>query len=80
MKKINLQVNVKYTVNFDCEVSDEVFNSLEYMQDKYPFGMDEDDCISSDASSSTAFEWLSKQCEEGDAMSISFEIEDLTEL
>lgn len=79
MKKINLQVKVKYTVNFDCEVSDEVFNSLECMQDNYPFGMDEDDCLSSDASS-TAFDWLSEQCQEDDAMSIGFEIENLTEL
>ena len=32
MKKINLQVKVTYTVNFDCEVTDEVFNALECMQ------------------------------------------------
>lgn len=79
MKKINLQVKVKYTVNFDCEVSDEVFNALECMQDEYPLGMDEDNNLSSDTSS-TAFEWLSEQCKEDDAMSWGFEIEDLTEL
>lgn len=29
MKKINLQVKVTYTVDFDCEVSDEVYEALE---------------------------------------------------
>lgn len=43
MKKINLQVKVTYTVNFDTEVSDEVFNALECMQDEFPLGMDDND-------------------------------------
>ena len=79
MKKINLQVKVTYTVNFDTEVSDEVFNALECVQEEYPLGMNDDDNLSSDTSS-TAFEWLNEQCKEGDAMSWSFEIEDLTEV
>lgn len=79
MKKINLQVKVTYTVNFDTEVSDEVFNALECMQEKYPCGINDDDNLSSDIASA-AFEWLNNNCKEGDAMSWSFEIEDLTEL
>lgn len=29
MKKINLQVKVSYTVDFDCEVTDEILETLE---------------------------------------------------
>ena len=79
MKKINLQVKVTYTVNFNREVTDEVFNALECMQEEYPLGMNDDDNLSSDTSSN-AFEWLNEQCKEGNAMSWSFEIEDLTEI
>lgn len=79
MKKINLQVKVTYTVNFDCEVTDDIFEALECMQEEYPLGINDDDNLSSDTSS-TAFEWLNEQCKEGDAMSWSFEIEDLTEV
>lgn len=38
MKKISLQVKVTYTVDFDCEVSDEVYEALECMQDEFPLG------------------------------------------
>lgn len=79
MKKINIRVKVSYTVDFDCEVTDEILEALECMQNEYPFGINDDDNLSSDTSS-TAFEWLNGQCKEGDAMSWSFEIEDLTEL
>lgn len=78
MKKINLRVKVSYTVDFDCEVTDKILEALECMQDEYPLGMT-DDNLSSDTSN-TAFEWLNDKCKEGDAMSWSFEIEDLTEL
>ena len=42
MKKINLQVKVVYTVNFDCEVTDDIFEALECMQEEYPLGMNDD--------------------------------------
>ena len=80
MKKINLQVKVNYTVNFDTEVSDDVFNALECLQEDFPCGITDDDYYLSSSSTSTAFEWLNDQCKEGDAMSWSFEIEDLTEI
>lgn len=79
MEKINIQVKVTYTVNFDCEVSDEVYEALECMQDEFPYGMNNKDILSSDIASA-AFEWLNNKCKEDDAMSWSFEIEDLTEL
>lgn len=41
--------------------------------------MNNDDILSSDIASA-AFEWLNNKCKEDDAMSWSFEIEDLTEL
>lgn len=81
MKKINLQVKVTYTVNFDTEVSDEVFNALECMQDEFPLGMDDNDNnFSGNSKASKAFDWLGSNCEENDANSWGFEIEDLTEL
>ena len=46
MKKINLQVKVTYTVNFDTNVSDKVFNALECMQEEFPCGMNDDDNLS----------------------------------
>lgn len=81
MKKINLQVKVTYTVNFDTEVSDEVYNALECMQDEFPLGMDDNDNnFSRNSKASEAFDWLGSQCNEGDACSWGFEIEDLTEV
>lgn len=81
MKKINLQVKVTYTVNFDTEVSDEVFNALECMQDEFPLGMDDNDNnFSGNSKASEAFDWLGSKCKEDDANSWGFEIEDLTEL
>lgn len=81
MKKINLQVKVTYTVNFDTEVSDKVFNALECMQDEFPLGMDDNDNnFSGNSKASEAFDWLGSKCKEDDANSWSFEIEDLTEL
>lgn len=81
MKKINLQVKVTYTVNFDTEVSDEVYNALECMQEEFPLGMDDNDSnFSASDNANKAFEWLSDKCNEYDANSWSFEIEDLTEL
>lgn len=80
MKKINLQVKVSYTVNFDCEVTDEILEALECMQDEFPCGINDDDNITANKKVSRAFEWLNEQCKEGDAMSWSFEIEDLDEV
>ena len=81
MKKINLQVKVTYTVNFDCEVTDDIFEALECMQDEFPLGMDDDDNnLSGSSKASKAFDWLGSKCNEGDACSWGFEIEDLTEL
>lgn len=81
MKKINLQVKVTYTVNFDCEVSDDMFNALECMQDEFPLGMDDNDnYFSGNSKASEAFDWLGSKCKEDDANSWGFEIEDLTEV
>ena len=64
MKKINLQVKVTYTVNFDTEVSDDVFNALECLQEDFHCGITDDDNLSS-SPSSTAFEWFIDQCNDG---------------
>lgn len=81
MKKINLQVKVTYTVDFDCEVSDEVYEALECMQDEFPLGMDDNDSnFSGNSKANEAFNWLGSKCKEDDANSWGFEIEDMTEL
>lgn len=81
MKNINLQVKVTYTVDFDCEVSDEIFNALECMQDEFPLGMDDNDnYFSGNSKACEAFDWLGSKCKEDEANFWSFEIEDLTEL
>ncbi len=79
MKRINIQVKVSYTVNLDCEVTEDTFSSLERIQDEFPFGMDNEDDITADKEVSKAFEWLNNACKEEDAIHWSFEIEDLNE-
>ena len=80
MKKINLQVKVSYTVNLDCEVTDEIFEALESMQEEFPLGMDNNDSnFSASDNANKAFEWLNDKCNENDANSWCFEIEDLEE-
>ena len=38
MKDIKLNITVKYTVRVTMSVPDDVFESIEHMEDKYPFG------------------------------------------
>lgn len=79
MKKINLQVKVSYTVDFDCEVTDDILEALECMQDEYPNGMYDDDTIVAEKQASKAFEWLTDKCNEDDACGWSIEIVDMEE-
>lgn len=79
MKKINLQVKVSYTVDFDCEVTDDILEALECMQDEYPNGMYDDDTLVAKEQASKAFEWLTDKCNEDDAYGWSIEIVDMEE-
>ena len=72
MKTIkNLYVKVTYTVGLgDVEVSDEVFEQLEQMAD---YGFSVEDCESSKYPE--AFDWLSDNIRERDAMDWAYEVE-----
>lgn len=50
------------------------------MQEDFPCGMDDNDNITAGEKASRAFEWLNDKCNENDANSWGFEIEDLTEV
>lgn len=67
----NLYVKVTYTVGLeDVEVSDEVFEQLDKMAD---YGFTVEDCESSKYPE--AFDWLSDNIRERDAMDWGYEVE-----
>ena len=67
----DLTVKVTYTVGLgDVEVSDEVFEQLEQMED---YGFSVEDCESSKYPE--AFDWLSYNIRERDAMDWAYEVE-----
>lgn len=67
----NLYVKVTYTVGLeDVEVSDEVFEQLDKMAD---YGFSVEDCESSKYPE--AFDWLSDNIRERDAMDWAYEVE-----
>nr|DAV67798.1 MAG TPA: hypothetical protein [Caudoviricetes sp.] len=72
MKTIkNLYVKVTYTVGLeDVEVSDEVYEQLYKMAD---YGFSVEDCESSEYPE--AFDWLSENIKERDAMDWGYEVE-----
>lgn len=71
MKTIkDITVKVTYTVGFsDVEVPDKVYNDLIKQFDENAFGEVPEDSI--------AFEWISDNIRENDAMEWEYEIEDL---
>lgn len=78
-KRINLEVKVTYTVNIDCNVSQEELDSLEYLADEYPIGIEESDIIN-DNKATKAWDFLTRNCKEDDAMDYVIEIEDIQEI
>lgn len=80
MKRVDLQVEVTYTVSMEVDISDEVFDGLESIQKTYPYGINNDDMHFAAGDDSLAIEWLENHCSENDAMAWCFEIEDLTEI
>lgn len=77
MKGIRLNVTVKYTVGVTCSVPDEVFESLEYMEDEYGFGFD---TLHIDKKCEAAMDWLSDNIREADGCEWEYEITDLEEI
>lgn len=73
MEKINITVNLKYTVSFSEEVSDELYEQLEEF---LTLGsVDADLATHNDVD--RAFEWLSNRCQEENALEYEIEIIDM---
>ncbi|MBF0649143.1 hypothetical protein IR083_09955 [Dysgonomonas sp. GY75] len=80
MKKIkDLTVQVTYRMGLvDLEVSDDIYNGLIKIAHKVTISDDEAN-MTKDKDIQAAFEWLTDNINEDDAMSWEYEIEDLTE-
>ncbi|RRD01971.1 hypothetical protein [Prevotella sp. OH937_COT-195] len=75
MKIKDLQVKVIYRVGLsDVEVSDELYEALQYLADH---GMTRGDLVSADEQITTAIEWLEDNICETDAYEWKYEIEDM---
>lgn len=74
MNKIkDLTVKVTYTVGLsDVEVSDEVYEALQYLADR---GETSCDIVDADEQVETAFEWLSNHIHEDDALDWNYEVD-----
>jgi hypothetical protein len=80
MKKIkDLTVQVTYRMGLvDLEVSDDIYNGFIKIAHKVTISADEAN-MTKDKDIQAAFEWLTDNINEDDAMSWEYEIEDLTE-
>lgn len=78
-KRINIQVKVTYTVNMDCDVTEEMYDALEHYIDEYPCGINEE-YIQNDEIGSNAYVFLSEICKEDDAFNCEIDIEEITEI
>lgn len=77
MKGIKLNLTVKYTVGVTMTVPDEVFESLRYMEEKWPHGFDS---LHVDHKCDDAMEFLADNISEVDACEWEYRIDDLEEI
>ena len=77
MKGIRLSVTVKYYVRVAMTVTDEVYKSLEHMEQKYPFGFD---CDIVDRECDAATDFLADNISEQDAWDWEYQIDDIEEI
>lgn len=71
--KINISVNLKYTVSFSEEVSDELYEQLEEFLTLGSVDAD----LATHNNVDEAFEWLSDKCREENALEYEIEIIDM---
>ena len=77
MKDIKLVVTVEYRVEVAQTVSDEVFESLQHMESKWPDGFD---TLHIDHKCDAAMDFLADNISEKDACEWEYEIDDLEEI
>lgn len=77
MKGIKLNITVKYTVGVTMKVTDEQYDSLEYMGRRYPFGYNHDIM---DSKCWEGYDFLAENIREKDACEWEYEINDLEEI
>ena len=77
MKDIKLNMTVKYTVRVTMSVPDDVFESIEHMEDKYPFGFDTNLV---DRKCEAATDFFADNISEKDACDWEYMINDLEEI
>lgn len=78
MKKIKLFLTVNYDVNLIADVPDDVFEALEYVQDRYVVGFDYGDA-DEDAIACKAFDWIADNCNEKDSSDWRVEVNEVIE-
>lgn len=77
MKGIKLELTVKYTAGVTMTVSDEVFESLQHMEARWPDGFD---TLHIDHKCDAAMDFLADNISERDACEWEYEINDLEEI
>lgn len=77
MKGIRLNITVKYTAGVTMTVSDEVFESLQHMEARWPYGFN---TLNFDDECDAAMDFLADNISEGDACEWEYEIIDLEEI
>ena len=77
MKGIKLSLTVKYTAGVTMTVSDEVFESLQHMEERWPDGFD---TLHIDHRCDAAMDFFADNISEKDAFEWEYEINDLEEI
>ncbi len=77
MKNIKLNITVKYTVGVTMTVSDEVFGSLQHMEERWPYGFDSSHI---DHECDAAMDLLTDNISEEDACEWEYDIIELEEI
>lgn len=77
MKGIRLNITVKYTAGVTMTVSDEVFESLQHMEARWPNGFD---TLHIDHKCDAAMDFLADNFSEEDACEWEYEINELEEI
>ena len=79
MKRINnLTIKTTYQVGLVVDIPDDVYAGLTEIEEGYPFGIScSEACMNKNLNVSAAFDWLSDNIRERDAMDLEFEIKNL---
>ena len=71
MKEVEIEVSVQYTCCLTAFIPDDAVNSLEHMEEKYPFGYNPILC---DEQCSTGLDWINGHINEDTACVYEYEV------